>query len=234
MVFTCAMPINARQAARAGMSRRALLTAFGAGAVTLAVGACTSPPPKTAAAAASNSALGPLYTETLALIGIYDQAIATSGPLTGILGPLREETRQHAIALASLMRAVAPQISAGPSPSGVPMPPPSGVAAPTATSTTPANQPSDEPSGAPSDAWSGTPSSPSAGAPSSGPSSPSAGAPSSGSASTPTGSTLGALIAAEKTAQANATTACLTAPADQVAVLASIAASRATHVAALA
>ena len=66
---------------------------------------------------------------------MYDQAIATSGPLTGVLGPLREETRQHAIALAALMSAVAPAISAGPSPSGVPMPPPSGAATPTATAT---------------------------------------------------------------------------------------------------
>jgi hypothetical protein len=219
---------------RAGMSRRSLLAMFGAGAVTLAVGACTSDKPvQTAAAAASTSALGPLYTETLTLIGMYDQAIATSAPLVGLLGPLREETRQHAVALAALMSAVAPSISAGPSPSGVPMPPPSGAATPTVTptSTAPSGSASGEPSEGPSTPASGPAS---AGSPSGSVSSgPSSGSPSA-SATLPVAATRAALIAAEKTAQTNATTACLAAPADQVAVLASIAACRATHVAALA
>jgi hypothetical protein len=234
MVLTCAMPLNARQVSRAGMSRRSLLAAFGAGAVALGVGACTTDkPPQTATAAASTSALGPLYTETLTLIGMYDQAIATSAPLTGLLGPLREETRQHAIALAALMSAVAPSISAGPSPSGVPMPPPSGAASPTATVIAPSATPSGPASGGPSEGPSGLPSGPASVPPSGSASSGPSGSPS-GSATLPVAATRATLMAAEKTAQANATTACLTAPSDQVAVLASIAASRATHVAALA
>ncbi len=236
MVLTCAVPLTPRlshlrtEQPKALMSRRSLLAAFGAGAVGLAVSACTSAPPpaKTAAVAAATSPLGPLYTETLTLLSMYDQAIAASAPRTGILGPLREQTRQHAVALAALMGAVAPSIPAGPDPSGVPMPPPSGPA--TATPSTPASiapstgQVSGAPSGIPSDE-------PSSGTPSEAPSS---GVPSSGPTSLLPASTRAPLIAAEKAAQADVTTACLTAPADQVAVLASIAAARATHVAALA
>jgi hypothetical protein len=212
MVFTCAMPTNARAESRTGISRRSLLSAFGAGAVAITVSACSSdppPPPKTADQAAATNSLGPLYTETLALITMYDGAIAANGPIIGLLGPLREETRQHAVALAALMNAVAPQISAGPSPNGVPMPPTPGPSPATPTSATPSPTP---------DAQAGAPTS----------------APPSGPALTAAAEARSALMAAEKTAQANATTASLAAPDSQVAVLASIAASRATHVAALA
>ena len=246
MVFTCSMPTNAR-APRSGVSRRSLLAAFGAGGVAIVIAGCGSPAPpaKTADAVAASNPLGPLYTETLALISQYDQAIAGNATITGLLGPLREETRQHAIAIAALMGAATPPIAAGPSPSGVPVPtgsagvpvhpaatspPASSAPPPVPTPTSDATRlPTTEPTASPTTGASGLPTGLASGLPS--------GLPSAPPSMVPAGNPIAAkavLATAEKTAQANAVSACLTAPADQVAVLASIAACRATHVVVLA
>lgn len=220
VVFTCAMLTNPRAGSRTGVSRRALLAAFGAGAVALAVGGCADHTPRAtpAADAAKSSPLGPLYAETLALIATYDQAIAANTTLTGFFGPLREQTRQHAIALAALMNAAGPPIAVGPSPSGVPMPP-MPAASPSTVSPSASSAPA-------------TPS-PTSDSQAAGPTTTPPSAPASPLLATPVAARA-TLASAEKTAQANAASASLTAPASQVAVLASIAACRATHVAVLA
>ena len=166
-----------------GVTRRAALAA----AATLALAGCTSTPARAqpTGVTVSSDALGPLYTETLALISLYDQNIAAYPALAALIGPLREDHRQHAIAIASLMRIVAPAVSIGPDAGGLPMPPVTAspaTAAPIAADSAPARA---------------------------------------------------TLSAAEATAKASAVAACLSAPADRSAVLASIAACRATHVAVL-
>jgi hypothetical protein len=186
-------------AARTGLSRRTALTAFGTGAIALAVAGCKSGPvlAKPSAATLAKDALGPVYTETLALMASYDTAIANNPALAGLLGPLREDHRQHAVALAALMSIAAPAVSPGPNAAGTPMP-----ALPSPAPTVVPSSPPPPPSPAPANVAGTAPA-------------------------------RAQLSAAEKTAIATATDACLTAPADRVAVLASIVASRATHVAAL-
>jgi hypothetical protein len=175
------------------LTRRAALT----GAVALALAGCTSTPARArpTGVTVSSDPLGPLYSETLALITLYDQTTVANPALGMLTGPLREDHRQHAIALAAQMSIVAPAVSASPGNIGRP-------------TTAPA------PSGGGS----------------------------TGTGSTGTGSTDTAspdpnvaaarmtLSDAETTAQANAVAACLAAPAARSAVLASIAACRATHV----
>jgi hypothetical protein len=193
---------------RRGLTRRTALAGLGAGAVAFAVAGCDSAPAlaKPAAATLGKDALGPIYTETMTLITTYDTAITNNPTLVGLLGPLRDEHRQHAVALAALMGIAAPAVSPGPNSSGTPMPPAPSPAASTA---------------------SGSPSAPVSGPPTAPPPSP---APAAGPETAPARALLSA---AEKTAQSNAITACVSAPTDRVAVLASIAACRATHVAAL-
>lgn len=206
-----------------GLTRRTALAALGLGAGTVALTAagCESGPKQIAkptAATVAKDPLGPIYTETMTLITTYDTAITNNPALVTLLGPLRDDHRQHVVALAALMGIAAPAISPGPNPSGAPMPP---IPTPTAASTV-----------APS---SGPPSSPSS------PGTGSVPTPSSAPAPTPvtppgpeTAPARALLSAAEKTAASNASNACITAvPAERVAVLASIAACRATHVVAL-
>lgn len=171
-----------------GLTRRRALGVLGAGSAALAVAACTrttTPPvdPMT------KDALGALYRETIAIIATYDQAIAASPALTRLLGPMRDDHRQHAVAIASLVGAPDPHIPAGVNPSGVPA--------------------------------GGTPS-------------PIAPAPTSSVAPVDPATSRATITAAEKTAQLNTVKACNEADSARVAVLASIAASRACHVAALA
>jgi hypothetical protein len=163
------------------LTRRAALT----GAVALVLAGCTSTPQRArpTGATVSSDPLGPLYTETLTLITSYDRTTATTPQLGILTEPLREDHRQHAIALAALMGIAAPSISASPGVGGRPMPPTS-VPVPTAGTTFD---------------------------------------PDSAAART-------ALLAAERTAQTNAVTACLAASPARAVVLASIAACRATHV----
>jgi hypothetical protein len=188
MVFTCAVPrfdlvTRRRVLGFAGLSATAA-------ALAPALAACSSPPPSKTVdqAVRADPTLGPLYTETVNLISAYDQAIGTNPELAPALGQLREEHRQHAIALAGLMGAVHPAISAGP----VTVGPSTG---PSAVATRPPAAPGSSPSA---------------------------------------GTVTADLATVEKTAQSNAVTACLAATGERIAVLASIAASRSTHVAALA
>ena len=152
-----------------------------AGAAAVTVAGCTKAPvlAKPSATTIATDPLGPLYEETTRLISTYDQSMATVPDLINLLGPLREDHRQHANALASLLGIATPAITAGPMPSA----------------STPAAPPS----------------------------------------ASLTGSMIAraALADAEKSAQASATLAAMSAPAGRVAVLASIAACRATHVAVL-
>jgi hypothetical protein len=169
-----------------GLTRRAAL--FGAGAAGLALAGCTSAPSRAlpTVATVNSDPLGSLYTETLALITLYDQTTATAPLLGTLTGPLREEHRQHAIALASLMGIAAPAISAGPAAAGRSAQP-TPVPVPAATV----------------------------------------------SADPGTAAARTILTSAETTAEDNAVTACLAAPSARSAILASIAASRASHVDAL-
>ncbi|HEY2792759.1 MAG TPA: hypothetical protein VGJ28_10395 [Micromonosporaceae bacterium] len=180
MVLYCAVhPL------RPGLTRRVVLTGTGLGALALA--GCSSPPvAKATAATLTKDPLGPLYTETLALITKYDQSIATAPALAPLAAPLREEHRQHATALAALMDIAAPRVSAAPNAAGRAMPP--------VTAPAPSAAPSSDPA---------------------------------------TAATRAQLAAAEATAQTNAVAACMRGPASRAAVLASIAACRASHVAAL-
>jgi hypothetical protein len=185
IVFTCAVP-RFDQVTRRHVLGAAGLTAAAAAAAPALAGCSSPPPPKTVdQTVAQDATIGPLYTETTALITAYDQAITDNPALAAALGQLREEHRQHAIALAGLMGAMNPSITPGATTAG-----PSMVA-----------------SGAP---------------PAPPPPNPSASA------------IAGSLSTAEKTAQGNAASACLAATGDRVVVLASIAACRSTHVAALA
>jgi hypothetical protein len=227
MVFYC--PVRAdssparRSLATGRLTRRGALTGFAGLAIAatgLGVAGCTSTkPPPTDAEVLARDPLGPMYAETKQLIEQYDGAMAAAPALAGVLGPLREEHRQHLIALASLINIPAPTISATANASGVPLPSGPGSTPPvhpTPSGTSPQGPSSVGPTGA------GQTTGPPASAPGSG----------SGSASDAT-ATRAALSAAESTAQRNAVAACLSAPTNRVAVLASIAACLATHVAAL-
>lgn len=132
MVFTCAVPekhsetrTNPRGSstplARV-LTRRTTLVGLGAaglGAVAVTLGACSSGKPgKTIDQAIGTDPIGALYSETINLIAAYDQAIAAAGDLAPALGQLRDEQRQHALAIAGLMGTVKPSISAAPNASG--------------------------------------------------------------------------------------------------------------------
>ncbi len=205
------------------LSRRRLLgtASAGAAAITLSpmLSGCTSAPPKTVDQLVGTDPLGPLYTETVNLIGVYDQALAARTDLAAVLGQLREENRRHAIALAGLMGALNPPIPAGSITGG------SSTGSSGAASTPEINQSPTNGSEVPGSAGPASAGPTSPGAASTGPSSPAA-------ASTGPPS-IATLSNAEKTAQANAAAACLAATGSRVPVLASIAACRSTHVAAL-
>lgn len=197
------------------LSRRAVLAGLGAAATgaALAAAGCTSKPSPPAADLLATDSLGPLYRETEELIRQYDAALTGMPSLAAVLGPLREEHRQHLTALASLIGLPTPTISAGPNQSGIPFSPPSGANGSSPESPSPAQTGSlpaegDDDSSAPASTPATNP--------------PAAAA-----------TVRAALSEAEKTAQANAVTACVAARPNRVAVLASIAACRATHVAAL-
>ncbi len=193
MVFTCAVHPNSP----IRLDRRTALAAIGGVALAVSVAGCTSHPSltKPTAQTVASDPLGPLYTETLALITAYDQAIAVDSTLVGLLGPLRQDHLAHATALAALMGIAAPSVSTGPDPSGTPMP--------------------TLPSPAPSVSTSPAPRAP---------------VPSLG---TDTATSRAQLSEAEKTGQTNAIQGCVSATGSRAAVLASIAACRATHVAVL-
>lgn len=135
MVFTCAVPENqSNHCDPARLSRRTALFGFGAlglGFAAVSVAGCTSDNPgKTVDQAISSDSLGPLYTETLTLIDAYDQAINASPEIAVPLGQLRDEHRQHALALAGLMGTVKPSISPAPNPSGASVSPSQSVTTP--------------------------------------------------------------------------------------------------------
>lgn len=122
MVFTCAVPdkqSNRRDPAL--LSRRTALFGFGVvslSAAAVSVSGCTSDKPaKTIDQVVGSDSLGLLYTETLSLIDAYDQAMRAE-PAAVALGQLRDEHRQHALALAGLMGVVKPSISPAPNASG--------------------------------------------------------------------------------------------------------------------
>jgi hypothetical protein len=244
------------------LTRRAALAGLAATGAALAIAGCTPKQPTSAAQLIAGDAFGPVYTETEQLIRQYDAALTSAPALVALLGPLREEHRQHLIALASLIGLAMPAVSTGPNPSGVPLPPPhptagGSSAATPPTSPTPGADVPATPTGAsgatgiagipgtaatagtggaagsaPPASGSGIPSSP--GGPSPGSASVSGpGSPSSGSPA-PTPAVIKArLSTAEKTAQTNAVAACIAVAADRVPIIAAIAACRATHIAAL-
>lgn len=200
MVFTCRVRIHRPAPV---LTRRTALAGLGAVGAAVALAGCTHHQTASTAHLVGSDPLGPLYTETTALVDTYDRIMAATPELVPRVGQLREECRQHATALAALIGMAAPAISPGPDPTGTVAPSPS-----TSAGTPPPASPSPPP-------------------PSPAPLSPSA------SPVDPTAAARAELSAAEKSAQLNAATACLAAPAARVAVLASIAACRATHVAAL-
>jgi hypothetical protein len=225
------------------LTRRTALAGLAATGAALAVAACTPKQTTPAAELIASDALGPAYTETSQLIAQYDRALASAPALVELLGPLREEHRQHLIALASLIGLAMPAVSAGPHPSGIPLPPPhptaSGSAPGTTTPTTmPTTASPASSAGTPPSVAAGSSTPPEGSAPPTGltpSSSPTTSVLPSGSASTGLGTAAitAQLSAAEKTAQANAVAACISVAADRVPIVAAIAACRATHVAAL-
>ena len=224
MVFYC--PVRAdtsptRPSVATGqLSRRRALYGFAglAAAAGLGIAGCTSTDTPSAVEVLASDPLGPMYAETRSLIERYDSALTDAPALAGTLGPLREEHRQHLIALASLLGIPAPAISAAADASGIPLPSGRGSTAP--GHSTPS---------AGSSTQGGSSVAPTGGNQTGGPPSTSA----SGSTGANASAIRAALVTAETTAQRTAAAACLTAPANRVAVLASIAACRATHVAAL-
>jgi hypothetical protein len=204
-------------------TRRTALVSLASVGLALATAGCTKPQPRMSATAMiAGDALGPIYAETSTLIGAYDRAIAAVPSLTDLLGPLREEHRQHLIALASMIGLASPSIAPGPDPRGIPLPALTAAAIPT---------PSLPRSSPPGSSFSGS-SVPGASFPAPAGAS---GVPASGpSAVAPSAATIAAtkaaLTTAEKAAQANAVAACVAAVDDRVAILAAIAACRATHV----
>ncbi len=154
------------------------------------VAACTKHQTRPAAEVIAADPLGPLYGGTTTLIATYDQAMITVPALVGTAGPLREEHRQHLIALAALIGIAAPAIPAGP-----------GLRPPSTSPSSPAGPGAPTPSG-----------------------------------TAGSGDVVAARVAlsgAEKSAQIDAVAACLAATGDRIAILASIAACRAAHVAVL-
>ena len=208
MVLYCPVP-NYPSPGAAPLTRRGALARIGAAGALLALGGpalagCTAKQTRSSADLIASDALGPLYTETQSLISAYDNAIAQAPELVAVLGALREEHRQHLIALASLIGLAAPAVSAGPDTTGSTTAPPANPT-PVDTGSAP---PSPDPGTVPT--FTATP-----------------------PARGPAADTRTTLSNAEKTAQQHAAAACLAAPAGRVAVLASIAACLATHVAAL-
>ena len=228
------------------LTRRTALACLAATGAALAVAGCTPKQTTPAAELLAGDALGPTYAETSQLIVAYDRALASSPALAELLGALREEHRQHLIALASLIGLAMPAESTGPHPSGIPLPPPHPTASPSLASST--NLTATSPgatlpstTAAPPAVTSGstpppTPGSATASTPAGSPAT-STSPPAVPSGSLPTG--LGPAVikaqlsAAEKTAQTNAVTVCISVAADRVPIIAAIAACRATHVAAL-
>jgi hypothetical protein len=218
----------------ARLTRRTALAGLAVTGAALAVAGCTPKQTTPAADLIAGDALGPIYTETSQLIATYDRALASAAELVDLLGPLREEHRQHLIALASLIGLAMPAVSAGPHPSGIPLPPPHPTetpSLPSPTSPSSTNPAATSPGATPpppagSDATSTPPGSPTTSTSAPLPSAPS-----------PTGvgpAVIKAqLSAAEKTAQTNAVAACISVAAERVPIIAAIAACRATHVAAL-
>lgn len=191
-------------------SRRSALAGIGAAGLALALAGCTKRVTRPAADVIAGDPLGPFYTETIDLIATYDQAIASTPAILGTAGPLREDHRQHAIALAALIGIAAPAISVGPGATPVSGPPsPPGSSHPAGPS---------QPAG---------PAGPSRPAGSSQPATP---APGGSGLSDPVTAARSALSTVENTAQLDAVQACLAATGDRLAVLASIAVSRACHV----
>jgi len=177
-----------------GLSRRRALAALGAGGTALVLAACTRKVATPPIDPMTKDNLAALYAETIALIATYDQALAASPTLARLLGPMRDDHRQHAVAIAALVGSPDPKIPVGVNPSGIPLggPPPPSSASPTPP------------------------------------------LPSSTVAPADPATSRATVTAAEKTAQLNSVKACNEADTARVAVLASIAASRAEHVAALA
>lgn len=211
------------------LTRRTALASLAATGAALAVAGCTPKQTTPAADLIAGDALGPIYTETSQLIATYDRTLASAPELVDLLGPLREEHRQHLIALASLIGLAMPAVSTGPHPSGIPLPPPNPTESPSLPSSTnpAATSPGSTP---PPPAGSATASTP-PGSPATSTSTPlPSGAPPSGVSPAVIKAQLSA---AEKTAQTNAVVACISVAAERVPIIAAIAACRATHVAAL-
>jgi hypothetical protein len=226
------------------LTRRSALAGFVATGAAMAVAGCTPKQTTSAADLISGDALGPLYTETTQLIAQYDRALTAAPVLVALLGPLREEHRQHLIALASLIGLATPAVSPGPNPTGLPLAPPhpSGAVSPgtTPTATTPSPTQSSGASGASgvSGASGAAPPPPTGSAGGSGTPAtsvlpPASVVPSASPTALSPVAVKARLSAAEKTAQSNAVAACIAVAADRVPIIAAIAACRATHVAAL-
>ncbi|HZD98415.1 MAG TPA: twin-arginine translocation signal domain-containing protein [Micromonosporaceae bacterium] len=222
------------------MTRRSALAGLAAAGAALALAGCTPKQTTSAAQLIAGDGLGPLYTEASRLVAQYDRALSDAPALVELFGPLREEHRQHLIALASLIGLAMPAISPGPHPSGIPLPPPHptvSASSPATGSSTTASPGAPAPSSAatPPAVASGTTTPPPAGSASPPGLTPPASVVPSGSPSTglSTAAIKAQLSAAEKIAQANAVAACLSVAADRVPIVAAIAACRATHVAAL-
>lgn len=211
MVLYCRVP-NYPSPGAARLTRRGALAGIGAVGAALAAGGtavgalagCTAKQTRSAADLIASDPLGPLYTETRTLIAAYDAAMVQAPELVPVIGALREEHRQHLVALASLIGLAAPAVSAGPDTTGSTTAPP--------TDPTPVGSGSAPPSPEPGTAPTTTTAPPATGA---------------------AADTRTTLSNAEKTARQHAAAACLAAPAGRVAVLASIAACLATHVMAL-
>lgn len=97
MVFTVSVRIGA---GRYGLSRRAVLSAAGGGTLLLVAGCDTLR--RGVTAERSPDPLEPLLAGTLALLDRYDAAVAAAPDLAARLGPIRDDHRAHADALARL------------------------------------------------------------------------------------------------------------------------------------
>jgi len=84
----------------------------GAGLIALALAGCTAQPKvaKPTASALAGDPLAPLYRETLSLITTYGRAAAATPALAGLLAPLEDDHRRHAVALAAAIGIVAPTL----------------------------------------------------------------------------------------------------------------------------
>ena len=104
-----------------GLTRRRALAVLGAGGSALVVAACTGKAATPPIDPMTKDTLAALYAETVTLIATYDQAIAASPMLARLLGPMRDDHRQHAVAIASLVGSPDPKIPVGVNPSGIPV-----------------------------------------------------------------------------------------------------------------